>query len=407
MILPGSAAVAAMSKSGFFSVSIVIILSSSVVTGSLTRGRGRGVIRDALNLSVRQEMATSRDCVYKRDTDNVCSGEDISFYYYTLKYTGEVPKVQRQRIEFTSPNWLHSSGWDHSLPTVLIVHGYGGIEQDYLPGNVLKDAYLNDGKYNVFAVDWSRLSAIPCYAAAVHNTKPVAKCVANALTHLRTAGLNADKLTCVGHSLGAHLCGITANYLPFRMHRIIGVDPAKPLIPNRASGRLDPGDADVVQVIHATARYGDLKRMGHVDFCLNGGHAQPFCSNATNVELCSHVRSVCYLAESLDPETARKAEPCTRRCLQGGDGSGRRPVVNSFGQTPYVILGQHMPDEVRGVYCVANLDAPYCSKTSVKGSPYCCPQPIPNVTGVTGGTLMDQLSGDSITDQTLGIKEYN
>lgn len=60
------------------------------------------------------------------------------------------------------------------------------------------------------------------------------------------------------------------------------MDPAKPLIRNRASGRLDPGDADVVQVIHATARYGDLKRMGHVDFCLNGGHVQPFCANASS-----------------------------------------------------------------------------------------------------------------------------
>lgn len=63
-----------------------------------------------------------------------------------------------------------------------------------------------------------------------------------------------------------------------------------------------------------------------------------------DAELCSHARSVCYLAESLDPDMARKAEPCTRRCVQGGGGSSR-PVLNSFGQTPYVILGQHTPDE--------------------------------------------------------------
>lgn len=62
----------------------------------------------------------------------------------------------------------------------------------------------------------------------------------------------------------------------------LGVDPAKPLIRNRASGRLDPGDADVVQILHATARYGDLKRMGHVDFCLNGGHVQPICMNVSS-----------------------------------------------------------------------------------------------------------------------------
>lgn len=71
-------------------------------------------------------------------------------------------------------------------------------------------------------VDWGKLSAIPCYFAAVHNMKPVAKCMAMMLANLRTAGLNVEHMTCVGHSLGAHLCGMMANYLPFRMHRIIG-----------------------------------------------------------------------------------------------------------------------------------------------------------------------------------------
>lgn len=64
-----------------------------------------------------------------------------------------------------------------------------------------------------------------------------------------------------------------------------------------------------------------------------------------DVELCSHARSVCYLAESLDPDTARKAEPCSRRCLQSGNKDSGRPILNSFGRTPYVILGQHTPDE--------------------------------------------------------------
>ncbi|KAL5239775.1 hypothetical protein ACI65C_007185 [Semiaphis heraclei] len=369
-------------KIGFFCV-----LFTSVTSGSLV-GRGRGLIQNALNMGVRNNNNTGRiDCVYKRDADDTCPGEDILFHYYTLRSTGGgggeggehgYSRMQKQQIEFTSPAWLHSSGWDRSLHTVLIVHGYGGAGQDYLPGAVLRDAYLNNGKYNVFMVDWGKLSAIPCYAASVHNLKPVARCMAVMLTHLRAAGLDVDQLTCVGHSLGAHLCGIMANYLPFRMHRIIGVDPAKPLIRNRASSRLDSGDADVVQIIHATSRYGDLKRMGHVDFCLNGGHVQPFCANSSDTELCGHTRSVCYLAESLDPEAARKAVPCTRRCLQGGEGGSSYSVVNSLGQTPYVALGQHTPDEVNGVFCVTNSDAPYCSKTSVKGSPYCCPPPSAN-----------------------------
>lgn len=367
-----------------YEIGFFCVLFASVTSGSLV-DRGRGLIQNALNMGLRNNNNTGRgDCVYRRDADDTCPGEDILFHYYTLRNTGGggrgegedgYSKMQKQQIEFTSPAWLHSSGWDRSLHTVLIVHGYGGASQDYLPGAVLRDAYLNNGKYNVFMVDWGKLSAIPCYAASVHNLKPVARCMAVMLTHLRAAGLDVDQLTCVGHSLGAHLCGIMANYLPFRMHRIIGVDPAKPLIRNRASSRLDSGDADVVQIIHATSKYGDLKRMGHVDFCLNGGHVQPFCSNSSDTELCGHTRSVCYLAESLDQEAARKAVPCTRRCLQGGEGGSSYSVVNSFGQTPYVVLGQHTPDEVNGVYCVTNSDAPYCSKTSVKGSPYCCPPP--------------------------------
>ncbi|CAH1738486.1 unnamed protein product [Aphis gossypii] len=390
------------SKSGVvavYKIGLFCVLYASITSGSL-HGRGRGLIQNALNMGVRQNNVTGRDCVYKRDSDNTCPGEDILFHYYTLSNTGGgrgdgYSKMQKQQIEFTSPAWLHSSGWDRSLHTVLIVHGYGGTAQDYLPGAVLRDAYLNNGKYNVFMVDWSKLSMIPCYTAAVHNLKPVAKCMAVMLTHLRAAGLDMDQLTCVGHSLGAHLCGIMANYLPFRMHRIIGVDPAKPLIRNRASSRLDSGDADVVQIIHATSRYGDLKRMGHVDFCLNGGHVQPFCSNASDTELCGHTRSVCYLAESLDPDAARKAVPCTRRCLQGGEGSSSFSIVNSFGQTPYVVLGQHTPDEVNGVYCVTNSDAPYCSKTSVRGSPYCCPPPFPGD---------QQPNGDNV-DHTMRLPE--
>ncbi|XP_025412103.1 phospholipase A1-like [Sipha flava] len=371
---------------------ICVLAIASVDSGSLI-SRGRELIQNALNMGYQGNNNTSRDCVYRRDSDGLCPGEDIYFYYYTLRHTGDGSRLQKQKIEFTSPAWLHSSGWDHSLHTVLIVHGYGGTAGDHFPGSVLRDAYLKDGKYNVFVVDWGKLSAIPCYAAAVHNLKPVARCMAAAITRLRTAGLDVDQLTCVGHSLGAHLCGMMANYLPFRMHRIIGVDPAKPLIRNRASGRLDPGDADVVQIIHATARYGDLKRMGHVDFCVNGGRAQPFCLNASDTELCSHVRSVCYLAESLDEGTARRAEPCTRRCLQGDQGSSS--AVNSFGQTPYVVLGQHTPDEVKGVYCVTNSEAPYCSKTNPKGSPYCCAPAVPDA-----GYMLD------LTDQ-LGLEENN
>jgi predicted alpha/beta hydrolase len=83
-------------------------------------------------------------------------------------------------------------------------------------------AYLKNGGYNVFVVDWGELAAIPCYPAAVHNLRPVSRCVAQFLAFLRDSGVPVARTTCVGHSLGAHVCGIAANYLMFRMHRIIG-----------------------------------------------------------------------------------------------------------------------------------------------------------------------------------------
>jgi len=84
---------------------------------------------------------------------------------------------------------------------------------------ILRDAYLRNGSYNVFVVDWGALCARPCYPAAVENMKPIARCLADVLTILRNLGLPIMRTACVGHSLGAHICGIMANYLLFRMHK--------------------------------------------------------------------------------------------------------------------------------------------------------------------------------------------
>ncbi|KOB76934.1 Lipase, partial [Operophtera brumata] len=161
----------------------------------------------------------------------------------------------------------------------------------------------------------------PCYVAAVHNLRPAARCAAEALGSLRKAGLRPDRLTCVGHSLGAHMCGIIANYLTFRLNRII-----------------DPGDARAVHVLHTNAgRYGEAARLGHADFCLNGGRSgesvQPALGGAVRPTLLRTSpagqglgaagdagsagtydvsNKICYQAESLF--NPRSAAPCGRRC---------------------------------------------------------------------------------------------
>lgn len=63
-------------------------------------------------------------------------------------------------------------------------------------------AYIRNGSYNVWMVDWGKLSEPPCYAAAVHNMKAVGWCFADLLTKFRSDGLRTDRMTCIGHSLG-------------------------------------------------------------------------------------------------------------------------------------------------------------------------------------------------------------
>lgn len=63
----------------------------------------------------------------------------------------------------------------------------------------------------------------------------------------------------------------------------IALDPARPLIAPGISNRLDSGDAKSVQVMHTNAGYyGEGGRVGHVDFCVNGGKRQPYCSNTSS-----------------------------------------------------------------------------------------------------------------------------
>lgn len=64
---------------------------------------------------------------------------------------------------------------------------------------------------------------------------------------------------------------------------LTGLDSARPLIAPGIANRLDSGDAKSVQVIHTNAGYyGEGGRVGHVDFCVNGGKRQPYCTNTSS-----------------------------------------------------------------------------------------------------------------------------
>ncbi|XP_031834606.1 phospholipase A1 [Nomia melanderi] len=335
-----------------------LLLAALLLVDQAASKKPYGPIQEAIQNGLAAEYDRHK-CIWRRGNDkDSCPDPDVRVFLYA-------PGRPRRELDSRSSDWLRQD-YDPTKESVILVHGYAGGD-DTLPIAVLRDAYLRNSSYNVFLVDWGALCAPPCYPAAVANLRPVAKCLANTLTTLRDLGLPITRTTCVGHSLGAHICGIMANFLLFRMHRIIGLDPARPLLRAGYVNRLDSGDADFVEVIHTNAGYyGETGRMGHVDFCVNGGKVQPFCEDKPNSQLCSHVWVVCYMAESIDNNGRESmAVPCSRRCPSG-------PRIESR-PGEYVTMGQHTPVGVRGSFCFTGKHPPYCPKYGDgRGDERCC-----------------------------------
>lgn len=75
----------------------------------------------------------------------------------------------------------------------------------------MRAAYLEMADLNVLAVDWSELLAMPIYFMSVSNMMGAAERVAEVVDFMvKTGILDLDRLHIIGHSLGAHLAGVTA-----------------------------------------------------------------------------------------------------------------------------------------------------------------------------------------------------
>ncbi|KAJ8730736.1 hypothetical protein PYW08_002149 [Mythimna loreyi] len=181
-------------------------------------------------------------------------------------------------------------------------------------------AYLEQGQSNVALLNWDRLAAqthdsIPhSYLSwAVPNALKLGADFADVLLNLSASGLDLNKTHLVGHSLGAHVVGITGNRMAkkgVKLPWITGLDPAGIIFDGKAPfERLSPKSAGFVDVIHSDPnRYGSKKNMGTVDFWPNfrniGPVVQPGCDNKPHPsfspeDLCSHHKCWQYLVDSM------------------------------------------------------------------------------------------------------------
>lgn len=177
--------------------------------------------------------------------------------------------------------------WNKERKTVFLVHGYlQSGSATWIQS--LKNAFLNkkfDKKesWNVVIVDWSGGARKTWYPSAASNVRTVGAEIALVIRNM-IQHRPEHYIYCVGHSLGAHVCGHAG--MLTRVDRITGLDPAGPWFENedRSIG-LNPEAASYVDVIHthglahmtAVFNLGTLKPMGHADFYPNGGDRQPGC----------------------------------------------------------------------------------------------------------------------------------
>ncbi|XP_049958113.1 lipase member H-like [Schistocerca serialis cubense] len=237
-----------------------------------------------------------------------------------------------------------------SKQTKFVSHGWMN-SGDHMSD--IRDGWLRAGDYNVIVIDWSVHAGNWNYAQAKAAVAGVGEVVATFINWLASLGASTNNIQLVGHSLGAHVCGVAGNRVTAgRLNRITGMDPAAPLFGTEStSNRLDGSDASFVQVIHTNGGLlGWYDAMGTADFYPNGGQWQPGCDyDVTGA--CSHGRSTEFFAESITSGTGFKAYQC---------GSWNDYNAGNCASNPTALMGETVSTSASGTYFLATASSsPY------------------------------------------------
>ncbi|KAH8324166.1 hypothetical protein KR074_000935, partial [Drosophila pseudoananassae] len=267
-----------------------------------------------------------------------CPHPDVKFWLYSNE-TRNNPKL-------LNPEDLNPWDFQPPRPLKILIHGYTGY-RDFAPNSFIRPVLLDNEDVYVISLDYGPLVKYPCYFQAVQNLPLVSKCLGQLINNLVDRGIvQNDQIHLIGFSLGGQVAGQTANYLKRKLKRVTGLDPAKPLFVLAGDNRrLDPGDAEFVDVIHSDVfGRGMLRSMGHVDFYPNLGPQQPGCmeENPTDPGSCNHERAPRFYAESINSSVGFWGRQCSSwlvHLIRLCPTSGRQAR-----------MGYHLSTEMRGSY---------------------------------------------------------
>ncbi|KAK3929444.1 Lipase member I [Frankliniella fusca] len=274
-----------------------------------------------------------------RNVDDEAS-QKVFFEFYSRdnRDTPEILTVAELPVDLESFN--------PQRPTKLLVHGWHGQQKH---AQALKSAFLETSDVNVVIVNWHGVDTL-IYPVAVKRVPAVSRQVADVVEYLLLQhGLRLEDLHIVGHSLGAHISGLAANYINGTIDRITGLDPAGPLFHAGPENSLSASHAAFVDVIHTCANvFGFHDPLGHVDFYPNGGNCfQPGCAvKDMTTGKCSHNRAYYLFRESILRDDTMLALPAA-----GDAADDLCEDVDTSGD--FVPMGLHTPRSARGVYCLS------------------------------------------------------
>ncbi|KAG8228722.1 hypothetical protein J437_LFUL009404 [Ladona fulva] len=250
-----------------------------------------------------------------------------------ILYTRKNP-AEGQVLSAHNDQSIRKSHFDPAKPTKVIIHGFIDTPLSSWVKEMRREL-LRAGDWNIFVVDWAG-GSLPLYTQATANTRLVGLELGFFINYLqKNFGLEPRNVHMIGHSLGAHTAGYAGERIK-GLGRITGLDPAEPYFQGMPPFvRLDPTDADFVDVIHTDGRsilllgYGMSQPCGHADFYPNNGKEQPGCDlveataplpltlvkegleEASRVLVaCNHIRAIKLFIDSINSMCPYMAHNC-------------------------------------------------------------------------------------------------
>lgn len=106
---------------------------------------------------------------------------------------------------------MQNKNFNGKSSTILFISGWTQ-SPDAEASQLLIKAYLKRGDYNILVLDWSDYS-VGLYSAVMIRMSKISRIYGRVLLRLFDKGLDSKSLHCIGHSFGAHSCGIIGREL--------------------------------------------------------------------------------------------------------------------------------------------------------------------------------------------------